>query len=414
MDNENFIRNINFINALALRVSYGVQGNIHDQLTPDLIVRVGNRDSRSGGDIYHIDRLPNPELRWERSSSWNGGLDFTILNRRLRGSVDAYYRFTEDLITNRTVATNTGRSGLAYNAGEMINRGIEGSIQYTVIDNKTWIFRFGANFGRNVNYVALADGDAYSNREQLDRLLRGDLAVEGAPVGAMYSFRFAGLSAENGYALYYADDGTKLGHMGVPEMFDLVYSGSTFPTLFGGFDFNVDYKRRLTLTLGFTYNLGNVKRLPSVFEGAQHALDPQRNFSVKHFDRWKNPGDERYTNLPVLYNQDVVSRSIYGTPFNIRPDGDDVRNIQYPIYFYDRSDLQVARADFLKFRSIRLAYTLPKNITTKLRLSDIRMNFQVNNIFTIADKKWAGVDPESASARVPNLPTYTTGIAITF
>ena len=413
MDNENFIRNnAKWVNSLALRISYGVQGNIHEQLTPDLIVRFDTRDSRSGADVYRVDRLPNPELRWEKSSSWNGGLDFTILNHRLKGSIDAYYRFTEDLITNRTVPTNTGRSQLAFNAGEMINRGIEGSIQYTIINRGDWIFRSGANFGRNINWVVLADGDAFSNREQLNMLLRGDLAVEGAPVGAMYSFRFAGLSPENGYPLFYAEDGTRVGHMGIPTLFDLVYSGSTFPSLFGGFDFSVDYKRMFSLSLGFTYNLGNVKRLPSIYEDGERAFDPLRNFSVRQLDRWRQPGDETHTNLPVFYNRDVVSSTIVHSPLNIRPIG-STGYLTAP-YFYDRSDLQVARADFLKFRSIRLTYTMPRETVKKMNLSAVRFNFSMNNIFTIADKKWAGIDPESANARVPNLPTYTTGVSIIF
>jgi hypothetical protein len=332
-----------------------------------------------------------------------------ILNRRLKGSIDAYYRFTEDLITNRAVPSSTGRTRLAYNSGEMISQGVEGSIQWTVVDTRDWMFRIGANFGRNINWVVLADKDALSSREQLDMLLSGNLAVEGASVGALYSFRFAGLSPENGHPLFYAEDGERLVHMGVPVLFDLVYSGSTFPTLYGGFDFNVQYKRSLTLTFAFTYNFGSVKRLPSIFEGSDRsALDPMRNFSTQLLNTWRQSGDERHTNIPVLSDGSVV----FADSLNIR--ALDLTSTNRPLWFYDRSDLRVARADFLKLRSIRLAYTLPKNVIERLRMSDVRLNFQINNVFTIADRAWAGVDPESANARIPNLPAFTAGVAIVF
>jgi hypothetical protein len=414
INEERFVKNnAKWLNNLALRVSYGLQGNLHDHLTPDLVVRFSNRDSRSGLEVYNVHRLPNPELRWERSSSWNAGLDFTIFKNRLQGGVDAFYRYTTDLIMDRFVPTNNGRARLFFNAGEMVSEGIEGFLRYTIIDNAKWMFRFGATAGHNRSQIMLASMDDFNSRDQLDMMLAGNVAIEGAPVGALYSFRFAGLSPTNGYPLFYgrSEEGEQvMAHMGLPENFELVYSGSIFPTLYGGFDFNVQYKRRLTLSLGFTYNVGNVKRLPSIFDDAQHAPDPMRNFSTKHLNRWRQPGDENHTNLPVFYNEDVVSS--FGRSLNLVSVG--TTGQRYPFYFYDRSDLQIAKADFLKFRSLRLSYDVSKDMVKTLKLSSVRLNFQILNLFTFANKRWEGIDPESANARVPNLPSYTMGVAVTF
>ena len=409
---ENFMKNNFFwLDNLSLRGSYGLQGNMHDQLTPNLIARFGGRDSRSGLEYFTIHRLPNPELRWEKTSSWNVGLDFSIFNR-LSGGVDLYRKYTQDLIMDKYVPTNNGRSQLFFNAGAMTNYGIEGTLNYEIIDNPIWRLRLGATFGRNVNEITLANDDAFTNVELHGQLLSGTLAVRGAPMGAMYSYQFAGLSAENGHPMFYDEDG-RVVHMGDPTLMRLIYSGSIFPKLYGGFDINASYRRRITVSLGFTYNVGNVKRLPSVYEGGgSRVFDQYRNVSIQHINRWRNPGDERHTNIPALVDRDII-QEIRGNP-ELNTMRRERSNFSDPPYFYDLSDLRVARGDFLKLRSVRIGYVLPRHVQERIGASNIRINLQILNLFTIADKRWEGVDPESANARIPNLPTYTLGVSLNF
>ena len=414
ISSEEFVKNnLSWLDHMGLRASYGLQGNLHDQLTPNLIVGFDARDSRSGLERYTIRYLPNPELRWEQTSSWNIGFDIAILGNRLKAGFDIYGKNTTDLILDKTVPTNNGRAQLFFNAGEMVNRGFEGYLQYRAINSATWHLLLGTTFGRNTNEIILANGDMYSNREQLNQLLSGTLAVEGAPIGAIYSYQYAGLSAENGYPLFIDENGRKV-HMGDPTMFALTYSGSRFPTLYGGFSVNLAYKKHLFLDLGFTYNIGNVKRLPNIYDdGVYRVFDPLKNVSTKHINRWRQPGDEKFTNIPVLYDNDRVSDFASNPELSTRPAGGTT--LIYPSDLYNKSDLLIAKGDFLKFKSLRFSYLLPESRVTKgLGLSNVRINFQVVNIFFIADKKWAGVDPESANASVPNLPTYTLGMTLNF
>jgi len=415
---ENFIRNnVSWIDLLSLRASYGLQGNIHDDMTPNLITRIHPttpRDPRSQLERHEIFRLPNPELRWERTSSWNVALDFTLFRGRLRGGVDVYGRFTEDLIMHRAVPSHTGRPLLLFNVGEMVNRGVDGFLQYTFVDNRNWMFSLGVNFGRNINEILLGEADAFSDSEVLDRLLSGMHVVEGLPAGAMHSFQFAGLSSENGHALFYAADGRRV-HLGEEDHMRLVYSGSIFPTLYGGFDINTSFRRRFHLTLGFTYNIGNVKRLPGIYGDmplAGAAFNPMRNVSVRHLYGWRQPGDEQHTSIPAFFDRELMDRLAHT---DLAARGVVARTdmpIRRPTYFYDLSDIRVARADFLKLRSIRLSYDLTGDFTRRLGISSLRINMQILNVFTIADRAWEGVDPESANARIPNLPTYTFGVTL--
>ena len=93
------------------------------------------------------------------------------------------------------------------NSGKMNNQGFEGNLSVQIIRIKTWNWNFNVNFGRNTSEVTLANDDIYSEQEVLDKMLAGNLAVAGEKLGTMYSFRDGGLSAENGYPLFYGKEG---------------------------------------------------------------------------------------------------------------------------------------------------------------------------------------------------------------
>ena len=184
---EGFLRHVAWLNNLSFRASYGIQGNVTESMTPNLIVQVGIRDAATGLSSYNIVRLPNPELRWEKTKSWNAAVDFAFLNGRVQGNFEVYRKNTEDLITSRGVPASTGRTSLEYNIGEMVNKGFEGSVSLSLVDSKDWRWNFALNLGRNQNEVRLANDESISNMETINEMLVGNLAVEGRPVGAMFS-----------------------------------------------------------------------------------------------------------------------------------------------------------------------------------------------------------------------------------
>ena len=81
---------------------------------------------------------------------------------------------------------------------------------------------------------------------------------------------------------------------------------------------------------------------------------------------------------------------------------------------YDNSDLRVAKADFLKLRMVSLRYRMPKRLLDAVHLSSAELRLQATNLFTIANKKWKGFDPESEGANIPALPAYSLGLSVTF
>ena len=411
LTNESFLSNFaDKGHFIAIRGSYGVQGNIHDDSTPNLILEIQDRNPVSSLDKSTIYRLPNPDLRWEKTSSWNVAADFSFFEGRLSGSVDVYKKHTEDLIMDKTVALSNGKARLFMNAGEMDNHGVEGNLSIGLLRTKLFDWNFNVNFGRNINKVTLANDDFYNNKEEVDLMLAGNLAVEGEKVGTMYSFDYAGLSHENGYPLFYGKDG-KLYHEGDVTMMRLVKSGSINPDVSGGFDTHLTFKKRLSLSVGFTYNIGGVKRLPSVYDNKNKAFDPVANVSTNLNDRWRKPGDEKYTDIPVLYNDRIADEFGYK---GLRNMSDESQEFAYCTYLYDNSSVRVAKASYLRLRLIGLSYMMPEKLLNKVGISSMALRFQASTLHVWANKKWQGLDPETSEANIPILPSYSFGINVSF
>ena len=193
----------------------------------------------------------------------------------------------------------------------------------------------------------------------------------------------------------------------------LVPTGSIYPDLSGGFDTRVTFKKNLTLSVGFSYQFGAVKRLPAIYGDATAAFNPESNVPRDFSNRWKKPGDEAHTNIPALYDSNVAD----GFPTEMLGLY-DMLGINCDVNMasmYDHSDLRIAKSDFLRLRSIMLSYRLPQELLSKANISSLTIRLQANNLKTWAAKEWKGLDPEYAtSANMPLMPSFSLGATISF
>ena len=410
VSNEKWFKKMNFIDNFAIRASYGIQGNIHDNATPYLIVRMKDYNDITGLREGVIDRLPNPDLRWEKTKSYNIGVDASFFEGRLTFTFDKYGKRTEDLITNMTVSPTTGRSYLSMNAGKAINEGYEGAVSIDVLRGKIIDWNLSFNFSHNTNEIRYAYEAKLTDKEMFQNMVAGNVATLGQPLGTIYSFRFAGLSPENGYPLFYTTDGRKV-HEGDYEAMELVPSGSIYPDLTGGFDTRITYKKNLSLSVGFSYQLGGVKRLPSLYGNLNYAFDPTRNAPSFFNNRWRQPGDEGLTDIPALYDT-TIANNFPAELMGLYDDNTwaDVRMVS----MYDHSDLRVAKSDFLRLRNVTLSYRLPHEWLRPLRIRELTLRLQGSNLFTLKSSKWEGLDPETAYANMPLMPSFNLGINVMF
>lgn len=408
---ESFLKSQKWLDRFDIRASYGIQGNIHDDSTPNLIVEILERDGVSQLDISRLYRLPNPDLRWEKTKTWDLAADFSILDDRVKGSFEIYNKHTTDLVHNKSIPSSNGRNSLYINSGEMQNRGFEGFVNVDVLRSKTFDWSLGVNFARNINKITRANNDIYSEKEKVDMMLQGEMAIEGEAIGSLYSYRFAGLSPENGYPLFYAKDGKKV-HVAESQLLELVNCGSIFPSVYGGFDTQFTYKKTLSLNVGFTYSLGGVKRLPNAYEDMNTVFDPLQNVSRNLVHRWKKPGDEQHTTIPTIYNRDVVSSFIGNDQLTAITKGSI--DYLYPTQLYNMSDERVVKNNFLRLRSVSLSYILPSKSIKKVHLNSCLIRLQATNLHVWTSKKWNGLDPETPSTSIPILPNYTLSVNVSF
>ncbi|MEG0499973.1 MAG: hypothetical protein RR550_02490, partial [Rikenellaceae bacterium] len=222
--------------------------------------------------------------------------------------------------------------------------------------------------------------DIYSEKSEVQQLLRGEIAIEGAPVGSVYSFDFVGLSGINGYPLFNAKDGRQV-HEGEAQLMSLVRSGSIYPTLTGGFDTQFTFFRRLTLSANFVYNIGGITRLPDVYDDKTRVFNHLQNLSSEVANRWKKPGDEAHTTIPALLDK---RNSIF--PDELKATGVGSISSYSFTDLYNMSSERVVKNTFLRLSNVSLQYSVSKNALSKLKISSMDIRFQASNLAVWADK----------------------------
>lgn len=220
---ENFVKNLNVFNDLKLRVGYGVSGNSQGFDAYTAIRTYGTSGWFSYTDAngqtsqkHTLGALSNanPDLKWERTGMFNVGLDFSVLNNRLSGTIEYYDKRTSDLIYDYPVSTNRYPYGLmTANVGDISNKGVEITINAIPVKTKAFEWSTTLNLSHNKNVVEKLSNATYSVKyiDEASPELSGNHGVyvqrlmEGCPIGQFYTYEWAGYD-ENGTSQYYVHD----------------------------------------------------------------------------------------------------------------------------------------------------------------------------------------------------------------
>lgn len=388
-----------WLNTFNIRATYGIQGNAMTKLGPDLVL--AQRGIKSVYNQYYstISSLPNPGLSWEKTKSWDWGVDMTLFN--IFDVVVDYYTRSSNVIVQQDLPAEYGKESMQMNGGKITNRGMEFTVSFTPIRTKDWALNLSLNSSKNWNETGEAEYFAYKNE-----YINGSstkVLKKGYPVGGFWSYSFAGLSAEDGRPLFnYVDVPEAERNSLVDPTTFLVYSGTTEPNFTGGLNFSLRWKG-LTLSSGFSLLLGSKKRLPSPYEGFEqggtYMPEPTVNLNKDLNKRWKKPGDENYTKIPGVVR---TSQTLY------LPDNSTERWME----MWADSDVQVANASFLRCRQLSLSWRVGEEWCKRMGLKMLSVNASVSNLFVIASKRWNGFDPELGNSVHPK--NYSLGINIGF
>jgi TonB-linked SusC/RagA family outer membrane protein len=374
LSREKWMPKLNWINNLALRATYGVTGNspyVGAASTFDILYAGSDTNF---GNYLTVSQAANNKLSWEATHTWNFGLDFGLLNHRLNGSTDVYFKNTKGLIGSVEFNPLNGTETATGNIGNIKNSGIELTLNSRNILSKDFNWSTSFVFSYNHNKLVSYAKPLQYLTDALSQV--GSSYQIGYARPSLFAFRYAGLDALGDPQIYRADGTiTKEPYAAKPE--DLVYMGTTQPKYNGGLSNTFRYKQ-LSLTVNLVYNLGAVMRGPAVrYPNGRLTVGSfsDGNLYATFADRWKQPGDEKITNIPsfsadpnVVYNR---------------------RDLNY----YNYADINVISASYVKLRDVTLSYDLAPSLFNALKLQRASVFAQTGN-FLLWTKNDVGVDPE--------------------
>ena len=403
LSNESFIRQYKWIDNLALRLSYGLQGNIDKGTSPFLVGKYDNVNILPGYSEENIiiNSAPNSKLRWEKTASYNLGIDFSVLNQAINLSVDYYYRKGTDLIGSKALALENGFTNMSINWASMENKGVEVNLQTRNITTKNFSWYTTFNFAYNQNKVL----KVLTDKSQVTP------SLEGYPVGAIFALKTKGINPDTGQIYLENKEGKAVT---VEELFRMTsnedglgtyqigpsseeqrdfysYVGTSDAPYTGGFLNTFNY-RNWELNLNFSYNFGaHVKTTPSYNVSD---LDPGRNMNRDILDRWTPENTTGKFPALATYNYNPADYYLFSTRNDI----------------YRSLDIWVKKLSFVRLQNIRLAYRVPSEWLHKLSIGGATVGLEARNLFVISSNYDNYMDPESMgnlySTPVPKSITF--------
>lgn len=379
---ESFLKDVKWIDNIKLRVGYGETSN--QSIDPystlgALSTRPYNFGSSNFNQGYYVASLPNKDLGWEYSSTWNFGVDFSFFSGRLSGTMEYYIQNTKDLLLSVSLPSTSGASSYMANVGKTRNTGFEFSLNGVILDNKNgWTWDAGINFYFNRNeLVALASG---AKQDINNRWFVGH------PIDVIYDYKKIGLWQEGDPYLNILEPGGNVGMIKVEYTGDYNADGTPTrqintddrqimdmePDLVGGFNTNVYYK-------GFDFSLIGAFQIGGTLISALHS-----NIG------YLNSLDGRRGQIDVDYWTETNTDAKYP-----RPGG--VSSSNNPKY---GSTLGYFDAGYLKVRAITLGYDFARFKAVKdFGISKLRAYFTVQNPFVLFSPftNECGLDPETNS-----------------
>ena len=377
MHEENFMKSCRFVNVLSLRGSYGFTGSIDRNAYPFTLMTYGSLRYYDGIQLP-IDVMPgNPSVKWQKKEDRSIGLDFSLFNYRINGTVNYYCNDVNNLLGDKKIPYSTGRGSVVANLSSLRNSGWEFSLNTVNIDHEN--FRWTTSF-----IIALNDNkitDAFYEKISDLYTIRRKYQIEGYPVNAWFGFKTAGINPQTGEYMIYTDAKDEDGHpKGYPYGNGYIADGSTYstenayylgeaePPISGGFGTTLTYKR-LSLNAQFAFMTGHKIKSFKSYNGS--LMNASRLNQLKtEANRWRKPGD--ITNVPK-YTTSTATLSLL-----------------------EITDDKLEDGSYLKCNLISLGYNLPSNLCQKLGLSQLRCTFNVHNLFTWT--KYRGIDPETLGA----------------
>ncbi|MBA2762626.1 MAG: SusC/RagA family TonB-linked outer membrane protein [Segetibacter sp.] len=378
INEEGFLQDVDQIDYLKLRASYGLTASLGPATNSGIVLRslTTNRTFPTEREsVIQVANLENSNLTWEKNYQANIGLDAGLFKGRVTMSFDVYQRKSFDLISLIKTGGVGGEARKAANYADMSSQGAEAVIGGYIIRSKNGGWRTNLTFGYNTTEIT----DVKNEPIIFDLVKAEGGNTRGYPVNSLFSIPYKGLNHFTGVPTFLNEKGEVSSEVYLQDerISNLVFEGSVDPRFTGGFSNTFSYKS-LSLNVFLTYQAGNKIRLYPAFKTAYSDFDAMpREF----IDRWLVPGDETKTNVPSIL--DAYQRYL------INSSG------VYPYNNYNYSTERVADGGFVRLKTVSLTYNVNSAAAKRIGMNSLSVTAVAANPWLIyADPKLKGQDPE--------------------
>jgi TonB-linked SusC/RagA family outer membrane protein len=428
ISNEDFFTklNLNWLNNLKLRASYGSGGN--NRIGIDLYKTLYAASSNNGYAVveavtpgFASSTLANPKIKWETTISRNLGLDMDLLNNRLSVSLDYYSNNTKDLLLTAQIAPTSGYSSQLQNIGKTSNKGVELQLNASVIRNKNFSYNVAFNISHNKGRIVSLGLDQYGEPKKSYTVASGGingndfLAQVGGPIGQFYGYVSDGRYELSDFDVTYNAGANSYSYKlkaGIPNARDIALGskdpqpgdmklkklsdvpgdaiteadktilGNAFPVVAGGLNQQFSYKN-FDVTVFVNFSIGNETYNANKTEFTGQYLYKDNNMLADVSNRWKWYDD----NGALVTDPGKLESMNATTKFWTPPGG------QYILTSYAIED-----GSFLRVSNVTIGYSLPQQLLKRTKVfSRFRIYATVNNLYTFTG--YSGFDPEANTRR---------------
>lgn len=388
INQEPFLESVRDIDDLKFRLSWGKTGSTNVSDFSYIQYFNGNQYGGQSG-LTLASTYPNKNIKWEMTTEYNAGVDFTLFNGRLTGSFDIYHRKTDGALAPAPIALEFGIGTYYSNILDLTNNGFEFSIGGDVVRTKDFTYNTMLSISSNRNKITKLNGSTLDMMHQ-------DLYMEGHAMGTVKGYKVAGIyqsqdqisklneqAMAKGYGFY--QNGAAVGDYmfadtngdGFISEADRTAIANPEPKVFGGWSNTLSYKN-FTLSMLFQYQLGGDAYYSTMQESASGAIG-MSILREMYGNTWtQDRTDAKYAKLMWMPN------AYTNTQANDR-------------YVYSNS--------YFRLRNITLSYTFEPAWLERLHVSGASVFFTATNLFTITD--WPGLDPDMAATNAFTKTTET-------
>lgn len=359
---ESFFKDVNWVDLLKIKASYGMMGNDNlGRYYPYADSYEATYNKETGEYGLNLVWKGNEDLGWEKSNTFNTGIEFELFGGKLNGSLEYFSRATADMLYYKDVPLSSGNPIGYYpvNVGSVRNNGVELSLDGNIINKKQVSWDWNINLSNYKNVITSLDesvsGEGIKNSNSIYKV--------GGSLYEAYLYKYAGVNPETGKAQYYKEG--KDGSVSITEVFDQATKfdcGDILPKLFGGFGTSVKFYG-FDLSLQLSFQLGG-RYYDGTYQALMHTQSSAGN-------AWHKDALKAWT--PDNTNTDVP-----------RLDGDSSVG-QSPV------DRFLVSSNYLSVNNLTLGYTLPEKLVSKIGISNLRVYVTGDNLAVLTARK--GIDP---------------------